>query len=105
MVIDPTATPTDEPTATPTDEPTATPTDEPTATPTDEPTAEPTDAPPTDTPPTAQPQPGNLPHAGDDGDIMNDVSGGVVLLAGISLGAMALAWVMFLASRKAQTQR
>jgi cell division septation protein DedD len=100
MVIDPTATPTDEPTATPTDEPTATPTDEPTATPTDEPTTA-----PTDTPPTAQPQPGNLPPAGDNGGIMTDVGGGVVLLAGMSLGAMALAWVMLLASRKTQTQR
>jgi len=29
----------------------------------------------------------------------------VVLLAGISLGAMALAWVLFFASRKVQTQR
>ena len=109
MVIDPTATPTNEPTATPTDEPTATPTDEPTATPTDEPTVgptdEPTDAPPTDTPPTVQPQPGDLPKAGDNGGIMNDVGSGVVLLAGISLGAMALAWVMLLVSRKIQTQR
>ena len=100
MVIDPTATPTDEPTATPTDEPTATPTDEPTVTPTDEPTTA-----PTDTPPTASPQPGDLPKAGDNGGIMNNVGGGVVLLAGISLGAMALAWVMLLASRKTQAQR
>ncbi len=73
---------------------------DPTATPTDEPTTA-----PTDTPPTAQPQPGNLPPAGDNGGIMNDVGGGVVLLAGMSLGAMALAWVMLLASRKTQTQR
>jgi len=99
MVIDPTVTPTDEPTATPTDEPTATPTDEPTVTPTDEPTTA-----PTDTPPTVAPQPDNLPKAGN-GGIMNDVGGGVVLLAGISLGSMALAWVMLLASRKTQTQR
>jgi hypothetical protein len=105
MMINPTVTPTDEPTATPTDEPTATPTDQPTATPTDEPTSQPTDTPPTDTPPTAQPQPGDLPHAGDNGGIISDVGGGVVLLAGISLGAMALAWVMLLASRKTQTQR
>ncbi|HUS82392.1 MAG TPA: hypothetical protein VM013_03930 [Dehalococcoidia bacterium] len=91
----------DEPTATPTDEPTATPTDEPAATPTDEPTTAPTDV-----PPTAAPQPGNLPPAGNNGGIMNDVGGGVVLLAGISLGAMALAWVMFFASRrKEQTER
>jgi hypothetical protein len=96
IVVDPTATPTDEPTATPTDEPTATPTDEPTTTP--------TDAPPTPSP-TVGPQPGNLPPAGDNGGIMNDVGGGVVLLAGISLGAMALAWVLFFASRKTQTQR
>jgi len=94
-----------EPTVTPTDEPTATPTDQPTVTPTTEPTTAPTDVPPTQVPPTAQPQPGNLPHAGDNGGIMNDVGGGVVLLAGISLGAMALAWVMLLASRKTQTQR
>jgi hypothetical protein len=105
MVIDPTVTPTDEPTATPTDEPTATLTDQPTATPTDEPTSQPTDTPPTDTPPTAPPQPGDLPDAGDNGGIMNDVGSGVVLLAGISLGAVALAWVMLLASRKTQTQR
>ena len=93
-----------DPTATPTDEPTATPTDEPTATPTDEPTTQPTDTPPTQSP-TVAPQPGDLPHAGDNGNIVNDVGGGVVLLAGISLGAMALGWVMFFASRKAQTQR
>jgi hypothetical protein len=93
-----------DPTATPTDEPTATPTDQPTATPTDEPTTAPTDTPPTQSP-TAGPQPGNLPPAGDNGGIMNDVGGGVVLLAGISLGAMALAWVLFFASRKVQTQR
>jgi len=103
--IEPTATPTDEPTATPTDEPTATPTDEPTSTPTDQPTDQPTDTPPTDTPPTAQPQPGNLPHAGDNGEIISGVNNGVVLLAGFSLVAMALAWVMLLASRKTQTQR
>jgi len=100
MVVDPTATPTDEPTATPTDEPTATPTDEPTATPTDEPTTA-----PTDTPPTVAPQPDDLPTAGS-GGIMNDVGGGVVLLAGMSLGAMALAWVLFFASRRrVQTER
>jgi hypothetical protein len=100
MVVDPTATPTDEPTATPTDEPTATPTDEPTATPTDEPTTV-----PTDTPPTVAPQPDDLPTAGS-GGIMNDVGGGVVLLAGMSLGAMALAWVLFFASRRrVQTER
>ena len=93
-----------DPTATPTDEPTATPTDEPTATPTDEPTTAPTDTPPTQSP-TAGPQPDNLPPAGDNGGIMNDVGGGVVLLAGMSLGAMALAWVLFFASRKVQTQR
>jgi hypothetical protein len=95
MVIDPTSTPTDEPTATPTDEPTATPTDEPTAGPTDEPTTSPTDPAPTVSPP-----PGNLPPAGNDGNIMDGVGNGVVLLAGISLGAMALGWVLFIASRR-----
>jgi hypothetical protein len=109
--VDPTATPTDEPTATPTDEPTATPTDEPTATatptatPTDEPTTAPTDAPPTQAP-TAAPQPGDLPSAGSDGGMLNDVGGGVVALAGMSLGAMALAWMLFFFARcKEQSER
>jgi hypothetical protein len=100
---DPTATPTDEPTVTPTHEPTATPTDEPTVT--DEPTTAPTDVPPTQAP-TVVPQPGNLPSAGSDGGIMNDVGGGVVALAGMSLGAMALAWALFFfARRREQTER
>jgi hypothetical protein len=97
--IAPTVTPTDEPTATPTDEPTATPTDQPSVTPTTEPTNTPTTQ-PTDTPPTVVP-----PHAGDNGGIVSGVSNGVVWLAGLSLAAMALAWVMFLASRKMQTSR
>jgi hypothetical protein len=81
------------------DEPAATPTDEPTVELTAAPTDEPTTA-PTDTPPTTAPQPGNLPSAGTDGGLMSDVGGGVVLLAGMSLGAMALAWGMFFASRR-----
>jgi hypothetical protein len=95
-VVEPTVTPSVEPTATPTEEPTATPTGEPTAGPTDEPTANPTVA----------PQPGNLPGAGNNGGLLNDVGGGVVLLTGMSLGAMAVAWGLFFASRrKAQMER
>jgi hypothetical protein len=85
----------DEPAPTPTEEPTIEPTDEPTTAPTVEPTAAPTDE-----PPAVAPQPGNLPSAGSDGGLMSDVGGGVVLLAGMSLGAMALAWGMFFASRR-----
>ena len=60
--------------------------------------------PPAATPTTANP--GNLPTAGDNGSPVADIGNGVVLLAALSFGSMAMAWITILASRKrAQTDQ
>jgi hypothetical protein len=81
---EPTVEPTEEPTAEPTIAPTEVPTPEPTEAPTVEPTAEPTEEPTVE--PTAEPteeptaEPTEAPPSGDEGDDLNDSTGGIVAI-------------------------